>query len=53
MEYAVELNRRQNGDGRECGMKQVVKQYNHPGKWEVGDTTRKVGRELEWVGIRM
>ncbi len=32
-------------------MKQVVKQYNQPGKWEVEIPLDKVGEEISWVGI--
>lgn len=32
-------------------MKNVLKSYNHPGKWEVEIPLDKVGEEISWVGI--
>ncbi len=32
-------------------MKQVVKQYNQPGKWEIEIPLDKVGEAIGWVGI--
>lgn len=32
-------------------MKNVLQQYNHPGKWEVEIPLDKVGEETNWVGM--